>query len=87
MTYGSIPIVREPGGLKDTVVPYNPVAQTGEGFTFKTHHPYDMLDSVPLTYDTSFDKENWKAVTSNAMKQDFGWKVSAKKYLDIYSNI
>ena len=87
MTYGSIPIVRETGGLKDTVVPYNPVEKTGVGFTFKTYNSYDMLDAVWRAYGTFFDKENWKAVTSNAMKQDFGWKVSAKKYLDIYSNI
>lgn len=87
MTYGSVPIVRETGGLKDTVQPYNPTDKTGVGFTFKTYNSYDMLDAVWRAYGTFFDKDNWKAVASNAMKQDFGWEVSAKKYIDIYNNI
>ncbi len=87
MTYGSVPIVRETGGLKDTVVPYNPTDKTGVGFTFKTYNSYDMLDAVWRAYGMFFDKENWKAVVSNAMKQNFGWDVSAKKYIDIYNGI
>lgn len=87
MTYGSVPIVRETGGLKDTVVPYNPTDKTGVGFTFKTYNSYDMLDAVWRAYGMFFDKENWKAVVANAMKQNFGWDVSAKKYIDIYNGI
>ena len=87
MRYGSVPVVRETGGLKDTVEPYNPVEKTGVGFTFKTYNAYDMLDAVWRAYGTFFDKENWKAVVSNGMKSDFGWDVSAKKYIDIYSGI
>ena len=87
MTYGSVPIVRETGGLKDTVVPYNPTDKTGVGFTFKTYNSYDMLDAVWRAYGMFFDKENWKAVVANAMKQNFGWGVSAKKYIDIYNGI
>ena len=87
MTYGSVPIVRETGGLKDTVVPYNPTDKTGVGFTFKTYNSYDMLDAVWRAYGMFFDKENWKTVVANAMKQNFGWDVSAKKYIDIYNGI
>ena len=87
MRYGTVPVVRETGGLKDTVEPYNPVEKTGVGFTFKTYNSYDMLDAVWRAYGTFFDKENWKAVVSNGMKKDFGWEVSAKKYLDIYNGI
>ncbi len=87
MAYGSVPVVRETGGLKDTVEPYNPVEKTGVGFTFKTYNSYDMLDAVWRAYGTFFDKENWKAVVSNGMKKNFGWDVSAKKYLDIYNSI
>ena len=61
--------------------------KTGVGFTFKTYNAYDMLDAVWRAYGTFFDKENWKAVVSNGMKADFGWDVSAKKYIDIYRGI
>ena len=87
MRYGSVPVVRETGGLKDTVEPYNPMEKTGVGFTFKTYNAYDMLDAVWRAYGTFFDKDNWKAVVSNGMKKDFGWDVSAKKYIDIYKSI
>lgn len=69
MRYGTVPVVRETGGLKDTVEPYNPVEKTGVGFTFKTYNSYDMLDAVWRAYGTFFDKENWKAVVSNGMKK------------------
>ena len=87
MAYGSVPVVRETGGLKETVEPFNPVEKTGVGFTFKTYNSYDMLDAVWRAYGTFFDKDNWKAVVSNGMKKNFGWEVSAKKYLDIYAGI
>ena len=87
MAYGSVPVVRETGGLKDTVEPFNPVEKTGVGFTFKTYNSYDMLDAVWRAYGTFFDKDNWKVVVSNGMKKNFGWEVSAKKYLDIYAGI
>lgn len=87
MRYGSVPVVRETGGLKDTVTPYNPVDKTGKGFTFKTYNAYDMLDSVWRAYACFYDKENWKQVVSNGMKSDFGWEASAKKYIDVYNNI
>ena len=52
MRYGSVPVVRETGGLKDTVEPYNPMEKTGVGFTFKTYNAYDMLDAVWRAYGT-----------------------------------
>lgn len=87
MTYGSVPIVRETGGLKDTVTPYNPETGEGTGYTFKTYNSYDMLDAIWRAYGAYFDKENWKKVKLNGMKGDYGWEQSAKKYLDIYNNI
>ncbi len=87
MTYGSIPIVRETGGLKDTVPAYNPTDKTGNGFTFKTYNSYDMLDAVWRAYATCYDKENLAAVRKNAMSGDYGWDNSAKKYIAIYSEI
>ena len=87
MTYGSIPIVRETGGLKDTVEAYNPDAKTGRGFTFKTYNSYDMLDAIWRTYACFYDKDNWSKVVDNAMSGDYGWEASAKKYIEIYKNI
>lgn len=87
MKYGSIPVVRETGGLKDTVPAYNHETGEGRGFTFKTYNAYDMLDAVWRAYACFNDKENWNKVVKNAMTGDFGWDVSAKKYIEIYQNI
>lgn len=79
MRYGSVPIVRETGGLKDTVIPFNPAASTGLGFTFASYNAHDMLNTIWNSFATYHDKAAWKKVQSNAMKADFSWKVSAKK--------
>ena len=87
MNYGTVPIVRETGGLKDTVIPYNNIDKTGTGFTFKTFNAYDMLDAIWRCYACYSDKENWKIVTKNCMAQKFDWKKSAQKYLKLYKKI
>ena len=87
MRYGTIPIVRETGGLVDTVEPINPVKKTGTGFTFKTFNSYDMLDAVWRSFGAYFDKDLIKQVQKNMLKQDFSWANSAKKYLEIYEEI
>jgi len=87
MRYGSIPIVRETGGLKDTVPAYNCETGEGKGFTFKTYNAYDMLDAVWRAYACFHDKPQWNNVVKNAMKSDFGWDVSAQRYLEIFKNL
>lgn len=87
MKYGSVPVVRETGGLKDTVPAYNHTDGTGKGFTFKTYNAYDMLDAVWRAYACYFDKENWSKVVANGMQSDFSWKTSAQKYLEIFKNL
>lgn len=87
MRYGTIPVVRETGGLKDTVKAINPVKRTGTGFTFKTFNSYDMLDAVWRAFGAFFDKELIKQVQKNMAKEDFSWKNSAKKYYQIYSDL
>ena len=87
MRYGSVPIVRETGGLKDTVPAYNPETGEGKGFTFKTYNEYDMLDAVWRAYACYFDKENWNKVVKNGMDSDFSWAKSAEKYLEIYKTL
>lgn len=87
MRYGTVPIVRETGGLKDTVPAYNVETGEGKGFTFKTYNAYDMLDAVWRSYACFYDKAQWSKVVKNAMKSDYGWSVSAQKYLDIFENL
>ncbi len=87
MRYGTVPIVRETGGLKDTVLPFNQETGDGLGFTFKTYNAYDMLDAVWRAYACYHDSDKWAQVVANDMGQDFSWKKSAKKYIDIYKNI
>lgn len=86
MRYGSVPIVRETGGLKDTVPPYNPQTREGKGFTFKTYNAYDMLDAIWRAFGFYIEenKQNWNNIIKNGMNSDFGWEISAKKYLEIY---
>lgn len=87
MRYGAVPVVRETGGLKDTVVPFNPVKGTGVGFTFKAYQAYDMLDAIWRALGTYFDKSLWKKVQANGMKCNFSWKNSAKEYVELYQNL
>ncbi|MDD3946758.1 MAG: glycogen synthase, partial [Clostridia bacterium] len=87
MRYGSVPIVRETGGLKDTVSPYNPQDGTGTGFTFKTFDAYDMLDAVRRAVSVYDNKEEWKKIIQNAMRIDPSWDKSAKEYIGLYHAI
>lgn len=87
MRYGSVPIVRETGGLKDTVPAFNPVELTGRGFTFKTYNAYDMLDAIHRAVGTFYNKTEWSAVVANAMNGDYSWKSSAKEYIALYKEI
>ncbi len=87
MRYGSVPIVRETGGLKDTVEPFNPTNMTGVGFTFKSYDAYDMLDAINRAIGTFYNKEEWDKVVSNAMKVDSSWNVSADAYIKLYESL
>ena len=87
MRYGSVPIVRETGGLKDTVPAFNPVTREGSGFTFKTYNAYDMLDAIRRAVGTYYNKEEWSSIVSNDMSGDYSWKVSAKEYVKLYNEI
>ncbi|MBO4538740.1 MAG: glycogen/starch synthase, partial [Clostridia bacterium] len=87
MRYGSVPIVRETGGLKDTVIPFNPVEKSGRGFTFKTYNAYDMLDAIHRAVGTYYNKDEWMACVKNAMTGEYGWEQSAAKYIELYKSI
>ena len=87
MRYGSVPIVRETGGLKDTVPAFNPEDKTGRGFTFKTYNAYDMLDAIHRAVDAYYKKDEWTAVMKNAMNGDYSWKSSANQYIELYKGL
>ena len=87
MRYGSIPIVRETGGLKDTVHPFNPVERSGRGFTFKTYNAYDMLDAIHRAVGMYYNKDEWESCVRNAMNGDYSWQSSANQYINLYEGI
>lgn len=87
MRYGTIPIIRETGGLKDTVIPYNPQTKEGLGFTFKSYNAYDMLDAIKRAISIYEDKSDWQQIMKNAMQRDYSWKEQAKKYIELYNKL
>lgn len=85
MRYGTLPIVRETGGLKDTVIPYNEFTGEGTGFSFSNFNGDEMGDAVFRAARLFWDnREAWGQLVTQAMSQDFGWTRSADKYLDLY---
>lgn len=85
LRYGTLPIVRETGGLKDTVEPYNEYEKTGTGFSFANYNAHEMLDAINYAQHIYFDKKReWNKMVERAMKADFSWKASAKKYEEMY---
>jgi len=87
MRYGTLPIVRETGGLKDTVQPYNEYTKEGLGFSFANYNAHEMLDIIRMAVDTYKNKKVWYNLAVSAMKADFSWKLSAQKYIDIYKGL
>jgi starch synthase len=88
MRYGTVPIVRETGGLKDTVEPYNYDTNEGLGFTFAHYDKYDLLHAVRRAADLYHnDQQNWKALMKRCMKRDFSWTESAKEYKKLYKEV
>ncbi len=85
LRYGTIPIVRETGGLKDTVIPYNEYEQTGTGFTFTNYNAHEMMNAVRYAERIYYDKKrDWNHIVDRAMAADFSWKVSAGEYQLMY---
>ncbi|MBP3495452.1 MAG: glycogen synthase GlgA [Clostridia bacterium] len=85
--YGAVPVVRETGGLYDTIKPYNIYNGEGNGFTFTNYNAHEMKDAIERAVKLFKDKEKWLALTTTVMETDFSWNVSAKKYLDLYRSI
>ena len=88
MRYGTIPIVRETGGLKDTVISYNKYTGEGTGFSFKNYNAHELLfttkNAAKLYRE---DRKAWDNIMIQAMKEDFSWTVSARKYKKLYDEL
>ena len=89
MRYGSLPVVRETGGLKDTVQPYNQETDQGNGFSFANYNAHELLFTVQRAvglYETEKDGA-WKRMVGRAMREDFSWGQSAQRYKELYENV
>lgn len=88
LRYGTLPIVRETGGLKDTVQPYNEYEKTGTGFSFRNYNAHEMLSTIRYAEKIYYDKKrDWNKMVERAMKEDFSWKRSAKEYERLYDEL
>ena len=85
LRYGTVPIVRETGGLKDTVEPYNEYESKGTGFSFSNYNAHEMLNTIRYAEKIYYDKKReWNKIIDRAMATDYSWSVSALKYQEMY---
>ena len=85
LRYGTVPIVRETGGLRDTVQPYNEYESTGTGFSFANYNAHEMMDIINYAKHIYYDKKReWNKIIDRAMVADFSWNMSARRYEDLY---
>ncbi|MBN8207613.1 glycogen synthase GlgA [Bacillus sp. NTK071] len=88
LRYGSLPIVRETGGLKDTVIPFNKYTGEGHGFSFANYNAHEMLDTIKLALNLyHHDEKTWHKLVARAMQLDYSWESSSEKYLNMYENL
>ena len=85
MRYGTIPVVRSVGGLRDTVSPYP--AEDSNGFRFDNYNAYDMLGAIAYALEIYQDKTQWQGLIRRCMTRDLGWEESAKRYIGVYSGL
>ncbi len=88
MRYGTVPVVRETGGLKDTVLPFRSDADDGNGFTFDRYDAGLLLDAVNRAKTVYFtEREAWDRIVTRNMRKDVSWESSAAKYLALYDEL
>lgn len=88
MRYGSLPLVHEVGGLKDTVLPFNPYDKSGRGFSFNHFSGYWMMQTLAFALDVYKNhQEDWKILQKNAMSCDFSWDTASQAYLKLYQDL
>ena len=87
MRYGTIPVVRETGGLKDTVQQFDKYTQTGNGFVFNDYNAHEMMYSLKRALSAYENPEEWRQIVDNAMRSDYSWAESAKEYKQLYEKL
>ncbi|MGL4773364.1 MAG: glycogen synthase GlgA [Clostridium sp.] len=87
LRYGSVPIVRETGGLKDTICPYNQYNGVGNGFSFRNYNANELLHTIEYALEIYKDKERWDSIVSQAMNSNNSWDKSANEYRDLYQEL
>ena len=87
LNYGTIPVVRETGGLADTVKMFNEKSKEGTGFVFTKYNANEFLSEIKRALKIYKDKDTWNKIVKSGMKEDFSWHSSAKKYIDLYKTI
>ena len=88
LRYGTVPIVRETGGLRDTVQPYNWYDNTGTGFTFANYNAEEMLNAINYAKTVFFtQRDRWNEISARGMRMDYSWARSAKRYEELYYNL
>ncbi len=85
--YGTIPVVRETGGLRDSIIDFDTDEKNGCGYTFKTYNAHDMLDAIERAIGAFHNKPVWKQQVGQAINADFSWNTSAKRYMDMYNSL
>lgn len=88
MRYGALPVVRETGGLKDTVMPYNKYTNEGVGFSFANYNAHEFKDAVERAIDLyNTNQTAWREMVKRAMREDHSLKRMAQDYIDLYQKI
>lgn len=87
LKYGSIPIVRETGGLKDTVSPYNKYTVQGNGFSFRNYNANEMLKILKMAIELYHNGDTWNNIFHNAVNSDFSWRSSSREYIKLYNKL
>ncbi|WP_226038069.1 glycogen synthase GlgA [Aquibacillus saliphilus] len=87
LQYKSVPIVRETGGLKDTVIPFDETEETGNGFSFSNYNAHELLHILKYSLAIYHDPTRWSALLKNVNKSNFSWKDSASEYANLYQSL
>ncbi len=87
MRYGCLPIVRETGGLKDTVTSYNSHTGEGTGFSFANYNAHELMETMERALALYEDRPTWEKIIKNAMRRNFSWQESARQYQEVYEEI
>lgn len=87
LRYSCIPIVRETGGLKDTIIPFDKLTGEGNGLSFKNYNAQDMLYTIKNALELYQDKNAWSRIMKNAAKSDYSWNISSKEYSALYNSL